>query len=70
MATLPASALGRLPGELTLRVAYVGFDGAQALQAAGHLPESDDIDGEFPSPHCPNVTQGIDAACTWFNELN
>ena len=65
VATLPGSAFGRPPGELTLRLAYVDFDGARALLAAEQLPATEDIDGDFLALYCPNVVQGIDAACQW-----
>jgi aspartate aminotransferase len=53
------------PGELTLRLAYVDFDGARALVAAEQLAATEEIDAGFLSLYCPNVVQAIEAACRW-----
>jgi aspartate aminotransferase len=65
VATLPGAAFGRPPGELTLRLAYVDFDGARALLAAEQLGAGAEIDADFLSLYCPNVVQAVDAACRW-----
>jgi aspartate aminotransferase len=65
VATLPGTAFGRPAGELTLRLAYVDFDGARTRLAAAELPSGEEIDSEFLALYCPNVVQGIDAACRW-----
>ena len=68
VATLPGVAFGRPPGELTLRLAYVDFDGARALFAAEELGPGREIDSDFLSLYCPNVMQAVDAACRWLQQ--
>ncbi|MGE5154377.1 MAG: pyridoxal phosphate-dependent aminotransferase [Bdellovibrio bacteriovorus] len=65
VAALPGVAFGRPPDELTLRIAYVDFDGARALQAAEQLPPHEEIGADFLTLYCPNVMQAIDALCAW-----
>jgi aspartate aminotransferase len=65
VATLPGVVFGRPMEELTLRLAYVDFDGARALLAAEQLAPGEEIDPEFLSLYCPNVVQAIEAACRW-----
>ena len=62
VATLPGSAFGRPQSELSLRLAFVDFDGAAALEA---LSAGETLDGAFLKRHCPRVVEGIEAMARW-----
>lgn len=62
VATLPGSNFGRPPSELSLRLAYVDFDGGAALQAAVH----ETVDEDFLQRHCPRVTEAMQKMSDWF----
>ncbi len=64
MATLPGNEFGRPANEMTLRLAYVDFDGARALSAYDEL-ENKEIKTEFLEMYCPNVINGINQLCDW-----
>jgi aspartate aminotransferase len=60
VAVLPGTDFGRPFGELTIRLAYVDFDGTAAIAAAqGTLDEA------WMRQHCPRVLDGIDRMCAW-----
>lgn len=65
VATLPGSAFGRPPEELTARIAYVDFDGARALIAAEHIPPQQELNQSFLNTYCANVLTAIDCVCDW-----
>ena len=62
VAVLPGSDFGLPASDLTLRLAYVDFDGAAALHAAGPQVE---LDSAWLSAHCPRVVEGIDKMSEW-----
>ncbi|WP_206340911.1 pyridoxal phosphate-dependent aminotransferase [Marinicauda algicola] len=62
VATLPGAAFGRPPHELSLRLAFVDFDGQAALDA---LAEGETLDEAFLRRHAPHVTGGIEAMARW-----
>ena len=62
VAILPGSDFGRSAEELTARVAFVDFDGAQALQA---LADGETLDEAFLRRHAPRVVDGIEAMARW-----
>ena len=62
VATLPGVAFGRPESELSLRLAFVDFDGAQALNA---LAEGETLDEAFLRRHAPRVVDGIEAMARW-----
>lgn len=62
VATLPGSAFGRPADELSLRLAFVDFDGEAALDA---LAEGETLDEAFLRKHAPRVTEGIEAMAEW-----
>lgn len=62
VATLPGSNFGRPPSELSLRLAYVDFDGGAALRAAAH----ETVDEGFLQRHCPRVTEAFQKMSDWF----
>jgi len=65
VAALPGSDFGRPPGELTIRLAYVDFDGERALQAADSGLAADDA---FARRHCPQVMAAGDAIGRWLQD--
>lgn len=62
VATLPGSAFGRPPEELSLRLAFVDFDGGAALDA---LARGEALDAAFLKRHCGRVIEGIEALAGW-----
>ncbi len=65
VALLPGSDFGRPPHELTLRLAYVDFDGAKALASLEALPTDCAIDEPFLLHHCHATLRGIERMCAW-----
>ncbi len=61
VATLPGDCFGRPAGELSLRLAYVDFDGAAALQHA----RDGAIDEAFVRRHCGRVTEAVERMAQW-----
>ncbi|KAA5801035.1 aminotransferase class I/II-fold pyridoxal phosphate-dependent enzyme [Alkalicaulis satelles] len=61
-ATLPGSAFGRPAHELSLRLAFVDFDGAAALDA---LAAGETLDAGFLNRHARRVVEGIEAMARW-----
>jgi len=62
VATLPGSAFGRSTHELSLRLAFVDFDGQAALDA---IEPGQTLDEAFVRTIAPRVANGIDALCDW-----
>lgn len=60
VAVLPGTAFGRPSHELTLRLAYVDFDGAAALAGA-----EADLDAHWLSSYCPRVLEGMERLTRW-----
>jgi len=69
VAFLPGSAFGRPEEELTVRIAYVDFDGSRALAASERIPLDQDIGDEFMEIYCHNTKKGIDLLCEWVDSL-
>jgi aspartate aminotransferase len=65
VAILPGSAFGRGPEELGARLAYVDFDGAQALAAAEALGSDEKIDAAFVERYCAHTLEAVDRLCKW-----
>jgi len=68
VALLPGSDFGRPMEELTARLAYVDFDGARALAAAGQVETSRGLGEEFLRAYCGNVVDAVDAVGAWLEE--
>jgi aspartate aminotransferase len=64
VACLPGTDFGRPATELTVRLAYVDFDGAAALQAAGAASA---LDEDFLSCHCANVMDAVENIGAWLD---
>lgn len=59
VAALPGKAFERTPGELTIRVAYVDFDGAKALTASETTPLDQTLPDNFGELWCGNVIKAM-----------
>jgi aspartate aminotransferase len=69
VALLPGVAFGRPPGELTVRIAFVDFDGTAALEAAGNSPHDESLPADFSETYCANCVAAIDLICDWVAKL-
>lgn len=63
VATLPGTAFGRDPEELTFRLSYVDFDGEAALAASEQ--QQADLDEAFLRRCCPRVLDAVAAMAAW-----
>ena len=69
VAMLPGSAFGRRPAELTVRLAYVDFDGTAALIAATGTPPDELLGEAFVHERCRPVLEAMDRICDWVSAL-
>ena len=69
VAILPGSNFGRPKEELTVRISYVDFDGAEALNAAECISETEDLTVDFVERHCLHTIKAIDRLCDWVHNL-
>ncbi len=65
VALLPGEVFGRPAEELTVRIAYIDFDGVRAISAAENIESQSDIDDDFISLYCGNTIEAIDKICEW-----
>ena len=65
VATLPGAAFNRDPAELTLRIAYVNFDGAAALEASRATLNGGELGEDWLRAHCPDTLDAIERLSTW-----
>lgn len=65
VAVLPGTDFGREPGELTLRLALVDFDGAKALAALEVLPADAPVELEFLDAHCGATLGAVRRIAKW-----
>ena len=65
VAVLPGSEFGRPPEELTIRMAFVDFDGARALVGAEAIPLDRDLPDGFLDLHCQRVMTAVQRICSW-----
>ncbi|MFQ5627581.1 MAG: pyridoxal phosphate-dependent aminotransferase [bacterium] len=68
-AMLPGVSFGRPDYKLSMRLAYVDFDGKKALEAMKNLPENEIPNEAFLREYCSNVTTAIDRICGWAGDL-
>lgn len=64
VAFLPGTCFGRPPAELTARLAYVDFDGAEALRLAAR---TDVLDEAFLARACGRTLEAFDRLCAWLS---
>ncbi|HEX5131644.1 MAG TPA: aminotransferase class I/II-fold pyridoxal phosphate-dependent enzyme [Candidatus Krumholzibacteria bacterium] len=65
VAALPGSEFGRPTNELTMRIAYVDFDGARAHSALSTMPKGAPVTEEFMRTNCDRTLRAIELLCDW-----
>jgi aspartate aminotransferase len=65
VAMLPGKDFGRQPEELTVRIAYVDFDGDATLKAAMERKIDKPISEKFLNQYCFKVIKAIDLLIAW-----
>jgi hypothetical protein len=50
---------------MTARLAYVDFNGKEALAALASMPADQSLDETFLMTYCGNVMEVIDRLCEW-----
>lgn len=65
VATLPGDCFGRPVTELTVRLAYVDFDGARALAAAEQVPGDQPLGADFLQRNCEKMVTAMDRLRDW-----
>ena len=68
VAMLPGSDFGRQPEELTARIAYVDFNGKEAIEAV-NVSNDITLNHSFFQNHCPKVIRAIDKLGEWLQSL-
>jgi aspartate aminotransferase len=69
VAVLPGSEFGRPANELTMRLAYVNFDGAKALKKASNIPKGRAIKSKDLSRSCADTYEAIERLSGFFENL-
>ncbi len=69
IAMLPGHEFGRVPAELTARMAYVDFDGEAALKAASETYRSRELDEPFIHTYAPRLVEAMRRMSGWFTGL-
>ncbi len=69
IAILPGRDFGRVPEELTARLAYVNFEGKKALEAANQIPFALPLDDNFLYSYCSGPVVAIEILCNWLKSL-
>lgn len=62
VAVLPGSDFGRVAEDLTVRIAFVDFDGSQAL---AHYPDDRIVDRAFVGEHCSKTIEAVRRLVDW-----
>lgn len=62
VAVLPGSDFGRVEEDLTVRIAFVDFDGSQAL---AHYPDDRIVDRAFVGEHCSKTIEAVRRLVDW-----
>jgi len=68
VATLPGSCFGRCESELSLRLSYVNFDGANALREVSKLPTDATLDDNFLREVCGRSIEAADRIARWIED--
>lgn len=68
VAAVPGSAFSRPCEELTLRMSYVNFDGANALAASETIPLHDPLPDEFLEKYCGKTLEATRRICEFMNK--
>jgi aspartate aminotransferase len=67
VAVLPGADFERPVEELTARLAYVNFDGAEALAASKSIPLDHDLPEDFLTKHCADTIAAMHKISTWIS---
>lgn len=67
VAILPGTDFGRQPDELTARIAYVDFDGKEALDAINDGVSK--FDKAMVEKYCPKLVEATSRICNWLDRL-
>ncbi|MBN1340938.1 MAG: aminotransferase class I/II-fold pyridoxal phosphate-dependent enzyme, partial [Bacteroidales bacterium] len=67
VAMLPGSDFGRQPEELTARIAYVDFNGTNALKSASEEYAGATLNGGFVNKNCRKLTDAFDVLGNWLS---
>ena len=65
VAMLPGVDFGRKPEELVFRIAYVDFDGEQALNIVNEHYHNKDLDMDFIEKYTPKMIGAMDSLKNW-----
>lgn len=69
VALLPGTSFNREGDEISLRMAYVDFDGAKALSSSKRISLNQKLPDDFCDKWCANVLVGTSALTNWINNL-
>lgn len=69
VAILPGADFGRQPEELSARMAYVDFNGAEAIKGALGYGQDNNLGESFVKKFCPKVVEGFDRMEEWLTGL-
>lgn len=67
VAALPGEAFGRPKEEMTMRIAYVDFDGSKALTASETIPLDQPLPDDFADIWCGHVLKAVNIITQWLN---
>lgn len=70
VAALPGVVFNRPAEELSMRIAYVDFDGTKALTASRSIALDKPLPPEFTKDWCGNVYSAIDAIVNWLAKID
>jgi aspartate aminotransferase len=65
VACLPGLVFGRPTEELTVRLAYVDFDGSKALTVSESIPLDKELSDDFSETWCPRVVRAMEKIVDW-----
>lgn len=68
VALLPGADFERPPEELTARLAYVNFDGAEALAASRGVPLDHPLPEDFLTVHCADTLEAMQRISSWIRQ--
>jgi aspartate aminotransferase len=69
VAILPGYDFGRQPEELTARIAYVDFNGEEALKASQSISLEVELNQDFINSYCPNLMRAADIISEWIKNF-
>jgi aspartate aminotransferase len=69
VAILPGTAFGRDPSEMTVRLAYVNFNGASALAGSESIPLHVPLDTSFLNTYCDQTLYAISRLSEWIEAM-